>query len=216
MGDVRIRVLLADDHAILRQGIRSLLEREPGVEVVGEAGDGQEAVEKAAELQPDVVLMDINMPRMNGIEATRRIRETHDHIKILVLSMHEDDEYVAPLMQAGASGYVLKRSAASELLTALKAVNQGHTILPAQLARTAFDGSAPARQDDFDGLTPREIEVLTLVAEGYTNRRIAEELFISIKTVQAHRANIMEKLGLHDAVELTKYAIRKGIIKLED
>lgn len=217
MGEGKIRVLLVDDHTILRQGIRSLLEREPDVEVVGEAGDGQEAVEKAAQLKPDVVLMDIGLPRLNGIEATRRIRSDNADIRVLVLSMHEDDEYVGPLMQAGASGYVLKRSAAGELVTALRAVSQGHTILHPQLARMAFDPKAPAgRRQNYDGLTEREIEVLKLVAEGLTNQEIADRLFISIKTVQAHRANIMEKLDLHDAVELTKYAIRKGLIRLED
>lgn len=216
MADDRIRVLLVDDHSILRQGIRSLLEREPDVLVVGEAGDGEEAVAMAADLKPDVVLMDIGMPRMNGIEATRRIRTAHPDVKVLILSMHEDEEYVAPLMQAGAAGYVLKRSVASELKTALRAVHQGHTILHPEVARMAFHHrGAVEKREDYDGLTEREIEVLKLVADGLTNQQIADQLFISIKTVQAHRANIMEKLQLHDAVQLTKYAIRKGLIRLD-
>lgn len=216
MAEDTIRVLLVDDHSILRQGIRSLLEREADVEVVGEAGDGEEAVAMAASLKPDVVLMDIGMPRMNGIEATRKIRADHPEIKVLILSMHDDEEYVAPLMQAGASGYVLKRSAASELKTALRAVQQGHTILHPEVARLAFhQEGAGEKAEDYDGLTNREIEVLKLVANGLTNQQIADKLIISIKTVQAHRANIMEKLQLHDAVQLTRYAIRKGLITLD-
>lgn len=211
--DRRIRVLIVDDHTILREGIRSLLERESDIEIVGEAGDGEEAVAKAGELEPDVVLMDIGMPKMNGIEATRRIRQKYPHIRVLILSMHDDEEYVRPLMQAGASGFVLKRSATTELVVALRAAYQGHTVLAPGLAKLAF--SEGGSKQDFDGLTERELEVLRLIAEGLTNQQIADRLFISIKTVQAHRANIMEKLQLHDAVELTKYAIRKGIISLD-
>lgn len=212
--DRPIRVLIVDDHTILREGIRSLLERESDIEVVGEAADGEEAVAKAAELKPDVVLMDIGMPKMNGIEATRKIRLQHPNIKVLILSMHDDEEYVRPIMQAGASGFVLKRSATTDLVVALRAAFQGHTVLAPGLAEVAFSEGTLSKQD-YDGLTERELEVLRLIAEGLTNQQIADRLVISIKTVQAHRANIMEKLGLHDAVELTKYAIRKGIISLD-
>src|SRR5690606_23715262 len=153
------------------------------------------------------------MPRMNGIEASRTIKREHPGIRVLILSMHEDEEYVRPLMEAGASGYVLKRSATTELVSALRAAHQGHTVLAPELARAAF-GRPPAT-DRYDGLTEREIEVLKLIAEGLTNQQIADRLTISIKTVQAHRANIMDKLDLHDAVELTKYAIRKRLINLD-
>ena len=216
-GQAPIRVLIVDDHTILREGIRSLLEREPDIEVVGEAADGEEAVAKADQLQPDVVLMDIGMPRLNGIEATRRIKQAHPAIKVLILSMHDDEEYVRSLMRAGASGFVLKRSAATDLVVALRAAHQGHTVLAPELARMAFGtGGEASAASGYDGLTEREIEVLRLIAEGLSNQEIAERLVISIKTVQAHRANIMEKLDLHDAVELTKYAIRKGLIQLDD
>lgn len=210
-----IRVLIADDHTILREGIRSLLEREADIVVVGEAADGLEAVEKTRQLKPDIVLLDIGMPRMNGIEATRQIKKELPQIFVLILSMHDDEEYVRPLMEAGASGYVLKRSATTELVSALRAVYEGHTILAPELAQAAFRPAPAATGDRYDGLTERELEVLRLIAEGLTNQQIADRLVISIKTVQAHRGRIMQKLNLHDAVELTKYAIRKGLIDLD-
>lgn len=223
----KIRVFIVDDHTILREGIRSLLETHEDMEVVGEAQDGEEAVRRVRELQPDVVLMDIGMPGMNGIEATTEIKKQHPDIKVLILSMHDNEEYIYPIFEAGASGYVLKRMATTELISAIRAVCEGHTILHPAVARTvmakrpeevARDGRGPEKldQEDFDGLTEREIEILEHIARGLTNREIADRLFISIKTVQAHRANIMEKLDLHDRVELTKYALRKGLISLED
>ncbi len=210
-----IRVLLADDHAILREGIKSLLSEYGEIQVVGEASDGKEAVARARELKPDVVLMDIGMPGMNGIEATRLITSEDRGIKVLILSMHDDEEYIFPIFQAGAAGYVLKRSAMSELVSAIRAVHQGHTILHPSVARMVIE-EPRKKVEDYDGLTDRELEVLTLIAEGLTNQRIGERLFISVKTVQAHRANIMEKLDLHDRVDLTKYAIRKNLISLDE
>lgn len=211
----RIRVLLADDHAILREGIKSLLAEHDEIQIVGEAEDGAEAVRKTKELEPDIVLMDIGMPRMNGIEATRQIVSENPGVRVLILTMHEDEEYIFPIFQAGAAGYVLKRTAMSELVSAIRAVFQGHTILHPVVARRVIEDPKNT-VDNYDGLTDREIEVLTLIAEGYTNQRIADRLFISVKTVQAHRANIMDKLDLHDRVDLTKYAIRKGLISLEE
>lgn len=211
----RIRVLVADDHAILREGIKSLLAEHEEIEIVGEAADGVEAVEKVRSLKPDIVLLDIGMPRMNGIEATRQITKEVPETRVLILTMHEDEEYIFPIFQAGASGYVLKRTAMSELVSAIRAVFQGHTILHPVVAQRVID-EPREETDNYDGLTERELEVLTLIADGLTNQKIADQLFISVKTVQAHRANIMEKLDLHDRVDLTKYAIRKGLISLED
>ncbi|BDG61083.1 response regulator [Caldinitratiruptor microaerophilus] len=236
----RIKVLLVDDHAILREGIRSLLSSAPDIEVVGEAEDGQQAIEKVEQLAPDVVLMDVAMPRMNGIEATRAIKAAHPDLPVLILSMHDSEEYILPILKAGASGYVLKRAAAQELVSALRAAVQGHTILHPDVAKRVMEsigstgggagaagragagapggaagaGRAPGHPA-LAPLTEREREVLTLIAQGLTNQEIAQRLFISIKTVQAHRANIMEKLDLHDAVELTKFAIKTGLVQLE-
>lgn len=238
----KIRVLLADDHTILREGIRILLEAEPDMDIVGEAGDGEEAVKLALELKPDIVLMDIAMPVMNGLEATRRLRAADPDIHVLILSMHEDQDYVVPILEAGASGYVLKRTAASELVSAIRAVYEGNSFLYPSVAKMLIqsylrrqgeeEDAAEASADGAGGgvpipggalpgrekaklLTPRELEVLRLIVDGFTNREIAEKLFISIKTVQAHRGNMMEKLGLHDRVELVKFAIRHGLATLD-
>lgn len=231
-----MRVLLVDDHAILREGIRYLLSASGEVDVVGEAQDGIEALEMVEKLLPDAVLMDIAMPRMNGIEATTELKKRHPELPVLILSMYDSEEYVLPILKAGASGYVLKRSAAQELVSALKAVVAGQVILHPDVARTVMEsihqgggggaaghGAAPAAVRADGGLNPqlgqltdREREVLTLIAKGLTNQQIGEKLFISIKTVQAHRANLMEKLDLHDAVELTKFAIKTGLLSLDD
>lgn len=227
-----IRVLLVDDHAILREGIRYLLSASGEVDVVGEAQDGVEALEMVERLTPDAVLMDIAMPRMNGIEATTELKKRHPNLPILILSMYDSEEYVLPILKAGAAGYVLKRAAAQELVSALKAVVAGQVILHPDVARTVMEnlhqgqggGQTPAPAERHEGgmhpaleqLTDREREVLTHIAQGLTNQQIGEKLFISIKTVQAHRANLMEKLDLHDAVELTKFAIRTGLVSLDE
>jgi DNA-binding NarL/FixJ family response regulator len=216
----RIRVLLADDHTILRQGVHALLAEEDDIEVVGEARDGLEAVELVDSLQPDLVIMDMVMPRMNGIEATREIKRRWPQVRILILSMYDDDEYVSQIIQAGAAGYVLKRVASEDLVRAIHEVNRGSSFLyPAIAAKLIDDYLRRVRGVDAGApdelLTPREREVLKLIAEGNTNQRIADLLHVSRKTVESHRANIMHKLDLHDVTDLVKYAIRRGFVKLD-
>lgn len=214
----KIRILLADDHTIVRQGIRALLEDEPDIEVVQEAEDGRQAVQLACRLQPDVVLMDIAMPLLNGLEATRQIKRQCPGIHVLILTMHENEEYIRQVLAAGAMGYVLKDAAARELLDAIRAVHRGEAILSPAITRLVIEDylrwADVQPQEIADGLTPREREVLQLIAEGYTSREIAEILCISIKTVQTHRSNLMQKLDLHDRGELIKYAIQKKIIEI--
>lgn len=214
----RIKVLLADDHTIVRDGIGALLADEPDMEVIGAAKDGREAVQLAGVLEPDVVLMDVVMPGLNGLEATRQLRRDRPHIQILVLSMHEDEEYVRQMLAAGASGYVLKDAAARDLLAAIRAVYRGEAVLSPAVTRLVLEDYLRWAdlncEPEESCLTPREREVLQLIAEGYTNRQMAELLCLSIKTVQSHRANLMHKLDLHDRGELIKYAIQKKIIEI--
>jgi DNA-binding NarL/FixJ family response regulator len=218
--DNRVKVLLVDDHTILREGIRSLLSLEPDIEVVGEARDGLEAVEQVPRTKPDVVIMDMVMPRMNGLEATRQIKKRFPDVRILILSMYDDDEYVLQIIQAGASGYVLKRVATEELVNAIREVYKGSSFLYPPIAAKLIDDyvrrvKGSAAGESHEALTVREREVLKLIAEGNTNHEIAEILCVSKKTVESHRANIMRKLDLHDVTELVKYALRKGLIKLD-
>jgi two-component system response regulator NreC len=214
----KVRVLIADDHAIVREGVRMILSTHPDIEVVGEASNGEQAVSLAQTLRPDVVVMDISMPGMNGIEATQQIRQRAAGVNVLALTMHEDDHYVFQLLKAGAAGYVLKRAAATDLVDAVRAAARGEAFLYPSVAKTVVADylrrlqRGEAERKPYDGLTPREREVLALIAEGHTNQQIANRLFISIKTVQTHRAHIFEKLGLHDRTELVRYAIRVGLI----
>lgn len=215
-----IRVLLVDDHRILREGVRALLADEPGIDVVGEAEDGESAIAQADRLAPDVILMDMVMPRLGGLEATARIKQLHPGIMILIMSMHDNDEYVQQVIKAGASGYVLKGVAADDLVRAIKAVRDGAPFVdPAIAAKLVEDyvhrvrGELP--DDPGQLLTPREQEILKLVADGQSNHEIAARLYLSKKTVETHRANIMRKLDLHDVTELIKYALRRGIIHLD-
>ncbi len=213
----KIRVLVADDHAMFRQGICALLKGYEDVEIVGEASDGKEAVEKAGLLAPHVVLMDIGMPGMGGLEATRRIHKEVPSTKIIVLTQHVDREYVLSMFRAGARGYVPKTATTSELASAIRAVYNGESFLHSSAATTLIDEyliRAGDEKDDYERMTAREREVLQLVAEGRTNQEIADRLFISVKTVLRHRADIMEKLGFRNRTELIKYAIAKGLIQL--
>ena len=214
----KIRVLLADDHTILRDGIRALLEDQADIEVIGEAKDGRATVEMTAKLQPDVVVMDIAMPLLNGLEATRQIQRDFPQVKVLILTMHENEEYIRRVLAAGALGYVLKDAAARDLLGAIRSVYQGEAVLSPAIPRLVIEDYLRwgdiRPPDSSNGLTSREREVLQLIAEGYTNKEIAEILCISIKTVQSHRTNLMSKLDLHDRGELIKYAIQKKIIDI--
>jgi DNA-binding NarL/FixJ family response regulator len=213
-----IRVLLADDHRILREGIRALIEDQDDMQVVGEAEDGLAAVKKVAQLQPDVVVMDIAMPLLNGLEATRQIHRDYPRVRVLILTMHENEEYIRQVLAAGALGYVLKDAAARDLLGAIRSVYQGEAVLSPAITRLVIEDYLRwgdiRPEDTTDGLTAREREVLQLIAEGYTNKEIAGILSLSVKTVQSHRTNLMNKLDLHDRGELIKYAIQKKIIDI--
>ena len=214
----KIRVLLADDHTILRDGIRALLEDQADIEVIGEAQDGLATVKMTAQLQPDVVVMDIAMPLLNGLEATRQIKRDFSQVKVLILTMHENEEYIRQVLAAGALGYVLKDAAARDLLGAIRAVYQGEAVLSPAITRLVIEDYLRwgdiRPPDSSNGLTSREREVLQLIAEGYTNKEIADILCLSVKTVQSHRTNLMGKLDLHDRGELIKYAIQKKIIEI--
>jgi two-component system response regulator NreC len=213
----KIRLLVVDDHAVMRDGIRALLSLHEDIEIVGEAATGQEAIEKARDLTPDVIIMDIAMPGMDGLEATRRILKANPREKILVLTQHDDKEYILSAIKAGSSGYVPKRALGSELVSAIRAVYHGGSFLyPSAATALIQDYRHQALEgDSYDQLTPREREILKLIAEGHTSREIAEMLFITLKTVTGHRAKIMEKLGLHNRTELIKYAMRKGVLSLD-
>ena len=214
----KIRVLLADDHTILRDGIRALLEDQQDIEVIGEAEDGQTAVKMAAQLDPDIVIMDIAMPLLNGLEATRHIRRDSPQVKVLILTMHENEEYIRQVLAAGAFGYVLKDAAARDLMGAIRAVYNGEAVLSPAVTRLVIEDYLRwgdiQPMDASNELTSREREVLQLIAEGYTNKEIAEILCLSIKTIQSHRTNLMSKLDLHDRGDLIKYAIQKKIIEI--
>lgn len=213
----KIRILLVDDHAIFRAGLRVLLELYPDYEVVGEAGDGREALAQVRDLSPDIVLMDIAMPGLDGLTATRLILEENPQCKVIVLTQLENREYITPALKVGAAGYVLKRAADEELIRAIRAAYQGQAYLDPEVTGIVVDDycrhlDGTLGGDPYETLTDREREVLILTAKGHTNREIAELLYISPKTVDFHRTNLMRKLGLHKRTELTRYAIRRGLI----
>ena len=214
-----IRVLVVDDHAILRDGIRSLLERQDDMRVIGEAANGQEALAQIGELQPDIVLMDVNMPGMNGLEATRHIKALYPQVKILILTQHDSQEYISPLLQAGASGYVLKRSGGREVVNAIRYVYDQGAFLEPSVARhllNQFAGSDPTEKPDYDNLTEREKEILRLISFGKSNKEIARSLVISPKTVSVHRTNIMSKLGIKNSFELIRYVTTQTPFQLDE
>ena len=216
-----MKVIICDDQAIIRDGLEMLLNLERDIEVLGQAQDGAEAVELVKEGTPDLVLMDLKMPGMNGIEATRQIKEAYADTAVLALTMHEDDQYFFEMLQAGASGYLPKRDAPDELVRAIRTVSRGEVFLYPSLATRLVQSYVGGEAGDdtealVSDLTPREKEVLVLIAEGLTNPEIADQLVISVKTVDRHRENIMRKLNLHSRIDLVKYALRHGLIALEE
>jgi DNA-binding NarL/FixJ family response regulator len=216
-----IRILLADDHALVRAGIRALVQRVSGLEVVAEASDGREALRLVRDCQPDVVLMDIAMPELNGLDALPRIVKQHPKVAVIILSMHASREYVLQALQAGAAGYVLKNAAVDELETAIRTVARGDKYLTPAISEqiiagvTAAKGEGAGSAAAAESLTQRQREILQLIAEGRTTREIAEILHISVKTVETHRTLLMDRLNLHDVAGLVRYAIRIGLVTLE-
>jgi len=213
---LKTRILLADDHAMVRRGLRHVLDAEADLEVVAEADDGREAVARALDDDIDLAILDVTMPRLTGLQAAHELLKRRPDLRVLILSMHDNEEYFFEALRAGATGYVLKSAADRDLVEACRATMRGEPFIYPDAVRTlirdylerARDGEVPG-----DPLTPRESEIVKLIAEGYSNKRIAEELVISEKTVERHRANLLEKLGMHDRVELTRYAIRRGLVE---
>ncbi len=213
----KIKILMVDDHAILRDGIRALLDFHDDIEIVGEASEGKEAIEKARELMPDVVLMDIVMPGMDGLEATRRMVKKRLTAKVLVLTLHDNKEYILSSIKAGAVGYVPKTAMSSELVSAIRAVYKGDSFLhPSAAAALIEDYQRRTEgEEPYDRLTAREREILKLIVDGHTSREIADRLSISPNTVLSHRIRMMKKLGIHNRTELIKYAMRKGLLSMD-
>jgi len=216
----KIRVLLAEDHVIVREGTRELVQHEPDMEVVGEAGDGEEAIQLATKLRPDVVIIDIAMPKLNGIEATKQIKELYPATAVLVLTAYDDDQYIFALLEAGAAGYLLKNVRGRELIDAIRAVYAGESVLHPAITRKVIESfmpaGKPAERRIAEPLSEREMEVVKLAGRGMSNKDIAEELSLSVRTVQAHLGNIFNKLGVGSRTEAVLYALKKGWVALED
>ncbi len=214
----KIRVLIADDHTLVREGLRALLQGEGGFEVIAEASNGHEAIERALEMRPDVILMDIGMPGLDGLEATRQVVKASPGIRVLVLTVHEAEDYFFRALEAGAQGFLVKDAASTELVAAVRAVHQGGMFLHPPLAKRLVEDylgrvSSGEERSSYDELTPREREILKLIGEGNTNQEIADQLSLSINTVQTHRSRIMDKLNLHSRAQLMKYAVRMGLLR---
>jgi DNA-binding NarL/FixJ family response regulator len=206
------RILLADDHAVVRKGFRLIIQSQPDMDVVGEASNGHEAVLLVGQLKPDVIVMDVTMPEMNGIEATRRITEASPHTRVLALSMHKESVYVREILRAGAKGYLLKDSADSDLLSAIRSVSRGDGYLSPGVSEAVLSDYRRHVTNPVDLLTSREREVLQMIAEGKTNKEIANSLNLSVYTVEAHRGRVMEKLNLHNTGDMVRFALRNGLI----
>jgi DNA-binding NarL/FixJ family response regulator len=209
-----VRVLIAEDHETVREGLKLILNAQPGIEVIGEASDGRAAVEQASNLQPDIVLMDVSMPHLNGLKATKKLAETHPHIRVLILTRHRDDGYLQQLLRAGAWGYVLKQSPSVELIHAIRSIAAGGKYLDPAVAGKVMGSYAakPAvpRPTQTETLTDREQEVLRLIALGYSNKDIAQQLGLSVKTIEAHKSNAMKKLGMLSRIDIVRYALLEG------
>lgn len=208
----KLRIIIADDHTLVRAGLVTLMARMQDVEVAAEAGNGREAVKLARDMEPDIALLDIAMPELNGLEAAERIHRDTPKTKIIILSMHANEEYVAQALKAGASGYLLKDAATTELEMALKVVAQGQFYLSPSISRQVVDSYLHGGPTGLDLLSPRQREILQLIAEGKSTREIAESLHLSVKTIETHRAQLMERLDIHDTAGLVRYALRKGLI----
>lgn len=208
----KIRVLLADDHKILRKGVRMLIDAQPDMEVVGEAKTGREAIEEARRLKPDIVVMDVSMPELNGIEGTRQICEEMKHVKVVALSMHRDSVYVREILRAGASGYLVKDSEDDDLVKAIRAIHRGEAFLSPAISDAVLTDYRKHVSNPVDLLTSREREVLTMVADGKTNKEIANTLNLSVYTIESHRGSVMEKLNLHNTGDIVRFALRNGLI----
>jgi NarL family two-component system response regulator LiaR len=219
----KISVMLVEDHVLVREGTREMLDREPDLQVVAEAGDGEQAVQLATEHRPDIIIMDISIPKLNGIEATRQIKAANPAASVLVLTAYDDDQYVFAFLEAGAAGYLLKDVSTSDLIQAIRAVHEGESVLHPAVARKVIDyfachpnGGGDVKSDTLERLTDREMEVLALAGKGMTNREIAADLTISIRTVQVHLSNVFSKLSVGSRTEAVLYALRKGWLSLED
>ncbi len=221
-----IRILIVDDHAIVRDGIRSVLQSSPEYVIVGEADDGEVALDLVTEKKPDVVIMDISMPKLNGIEAATIMKKNHPELKIIILTVHENEAYANQILRAGASGYVLKTAGKKEICEAITSAMSGERFFSPAVSRMIIDGfvkraSEEQKPDQISTaavpqqLTKRETEILKYIAQGYTNRKVAEKLFLSVRTVNTHRTNLMQKLDIHDTATLVRYAIETGLVKLE-
>lgn len=210
-----IKILIAEDHGVMRAGLRALLEDEAGIEIIGEAENGEEVLHLASEFSPDIVLMDVGMPEMGGIEATRRLKSLYPQIQVLVLTVYEEESLLREAIKAGAAGYIIKRAAEEELMTAIQAVSRGYMYIHPAITHFLIKDLSPEinpQKDALESLTPRELEVMGYIIRGYTNRQIAEALFISMRTVEGHRASLLGKLGLKNRVELVEFAEKYGLM----